>query len=665
MNYLKVRTRENAAPQGKPRVYFTCYPGDFYYFDEICENIFKAYDCAIYYTEDMEAPLPETYRATDLGQMNLFVIPVTLRLLGKPNRAMDSDYDFAVKNSIPVLPLLMEANLGGARLLELYKKRFGAKQYLVPHDGDLTAIGYEYKLKRYLSSVLLDDETIERVRKAFDAYIFLSYRKKDRHYANELMGLIHRNPMCRDVAVWYDEFLTPGESFNENIDKALEKSDLFALLVTPNLVKEENYVHLVEYPKACDDGKKILPAEMVQTDRKELERQYPGIPDCVNARTDTGLDDCIREALKDIALKANENDQVHNYLIGLAYLEGIDVEVNKEYAIEMLTMAAEGGIAEAMVKLFDIYSNSVEKQDYQKALFWSQKIIDEIGNDCGISFLEANERIVKMFSESEDEANSYLEQMKEGWRIPLRAMNNLAVSLERVGEKEKACQLSEKVLELCVKHFGECDKDTLVAMQNTACAYNDMGFIEKAVSLYQKAYESSLLDVEHNHEETCSIIDVLAAIYVLKKQFDKAIELKEQAFDIQCRYHEKNSSQAYNALKELAGLYRQTGNYIKAFELSTQMFEIHNKVFGILPIDRAKAEMLSFVSDMAKMALKNERRKCNVFCCHSRTKREDCIKAQENILAIYEFLEDDKNILKCSKKLEKLKNKTKNVTSVF
>ena len=64
----------------------------------------------------------------------------------------------------------------------------------------------------------------KRVRAAFDAYIFLSYRKKDRKYANELMRLIHSNPECRDIAIWFDEFLTPGESFKENIEKILDRS---------------------------------------------------------------------------------------------------------------------------------------------------------------------------------------------------------------------------------------------------------------------------------------------------------------------------------------------------------------------------------------------------------------------------------------------------------
>lgn len=209
----------------------------------------------------------------------------------------------------------------------------------------MTVISYEEKLKKYLSSVLFDD-----------ACIFLSYRKKDRHHANEMMRLIHKNPMYRDMAIWYDEFLTPGENFNENIGKALEKSDLITLLVTPNLVNEDNYVQKVEYPEALRSGKSILPAEMVETDRDELNQKYEEIPNPVDAHKETELDQGMREALKKLSLKQNDTDPEHNYLIGLAYLEGIDVETDSERALELIASVAGDELPEAIEKLYDLYS---------------------------------------------------------------------------------------------------------------------------------------------------------------------------------------------------------------------------------------------------------------------------------------------------------------------
>ena len=47
------------------------------------------------------------------------------------------------------------------------------------------------------------------------------------------MKKIHSLDCARDTAVWYDEFLVPGEKYDGAIKAAFEKSSLFALAVTP------------------------------------------------------------------------------------------------------------------------------------------------------------------------------------------------------------------------------------------------------------------------------------------------------------------------------------------------------------------------------------------------------------------------------------------------
>ena len=200
-------------------------------------------------------------------------MPVTTNLLCTANDALDVDFKFAMEHHIPVLPLMQEPGLE-----ELFNKKCGELQFLDKNKIDETAISYEEKLEKYLSSVLIGDELAEKIRAAFNAYVFLSYRKKDRKYAQELMRLIHKNDFCRDITIWYDEFLTPGENFNDSIKDALQKSGLFVLAVTPNLVNETNYIMTTEYPMAREEGKPILPAELVPTDREQLFEKYKDIP---------------------------------------------------------------------------------------------------------------------------------------------------------------------------------------------------------------------------------------------------------------------------------------------------------------------------------------------------------------------------------------------------
>lgn len=196
---LSYRTRGNSSPQGKPRVYFTGHPSDLpAYREDIFADILQTQNCAIYYDEDEVLDGDREDLLRELEQMQLMVIPVTSRFLYQPNRARDIEFPFAMEHHIPVLPLMQEQDLEA-----VFNEKCGDLQMLNKEDPDPTALPYREKLEKFLASVLVGDELAEKVRAAFDAYVFLSYRKKDRRYAQELMRLIHRNDFCRDIAIWY------------------------------------------------------------------------------------------------------------------------------------------------------------------------------------------------------------------------------------------------------------------------------------------------------------------------------------------------------------------------------------------------------------------------------------------------------------------------------
>lgn len=372
MAQLLCRTLGGVSPRGKARVYFACHPQDHKgNFQEITDELLKHCDCAIYYYE--EAPeLDEDYYL-NLSQMQLMVMPVTSRLLYMPCRAMDVEFPYAVEHHIPVLPLMQEQGLETR-----YQEKFGDLQFLDQGNRDATAIPYEEKLKKYLEAVLIGDELAAKVRAAFDAYVFLSYRKKDRKFAQELMRLLHRDSRCRDIAIWYDEFLTPGENFNDAIRAALEKSGLFVMAVTPNLVNETNYIMTTEYPMAKAAGKPILPAGMQPTDPETLRQHYDGIPDTVDPQEEGALTDAVIRALRDLAVRENDSDPQHKFFVGLAYLSGIDVEVDHAYAVKLITSAAESGLTEAVEKLVSMYENGEGvMRDYDIAISWQEKLVDQ------------------------------------------------------------------------------------------------------------------------------------------------------------------------------------------------------------------------------------------------------------------------------------------------
>ena len=365
MGILQVKTRARASAQGKQRVLFASHPDDHEAsFDVISDEILKRHNCAIYY-----AP-KDDISDDEIAQMQLVVLPITKSFLHNACNARLAVLPLATSLHIPVLPILMDTGIS-----EDFNRICGTIQYLDPAEKDPTALPYGEKLTRFLDSVLIGDEMAEKIRAAFDAYIFLSYRKKDRAYAQELMHLIHKNRFCKDIAIWYDEYLVPGENFNESIAEALEKSRLFVLAVTPNLVNEENYVMTTEYPMARAAKKPILPAELVETDASLLKEKYESIPDKVDARDRVSLSQALLESIKRLAITKNDTPE-HTFFIGLAYLGGVDVEVDRKRGRALITRAAEQGVVEAMSKLVEIYRTGLGcRPNHSAVLLWQERKI--------------------------------------------------------------------------------------------------------------------------------------------------------------------------------------------------------------------------------------------------------------------------------------------------
>lgn len=554
MAVLKYRVKNEASLKGKPRVYFTCHPEDFEkHFDKVCNDIFKFQDCVIYYTEDMNAPIADEDRALDIGSNNLVVIPVTFKLLTTPNRAVDEDLVYALKEHIPILPIMMESGID-----ELYAQpdRFGELQYLNPYSSDTTEIAYEDKLERFLSSVLISSDLANRVRAAFDAYIFLSYRKKDRNYANQLMRLIHSHPECRDIAIWYDEFLTPGESFKENISKILNDSKLFALLVTPNLLEEPdgqpNYVMAEEYPTALHSGIDILPAEMEQTDKDKLCEKYKGIPECVNPHNDQALRTRLMESIFKVVRTANDDDPAHNFLIGLAYLEGIDVEVDRERALSLITSSANNGLPEAMEKMYFMYQSGIGTSvNYEIAAIWAERLIEY-----------------------------YHKQLGENHPTTMKWLYNLAFICHESGNYQKALKLGKKVFSLHRKIFGETDIRTLGALSNLAAAYGGVGNYTKMLELNEEVYTLRAEILGKEHEDTITSLCNLAYSYGQVGNHEKELELQQEAYSLRCRILGEEDTRTLQSLNNLASIHGALGNRAKALELNQKAYSLFSKRLG-------------------------------------------------------------------------------------
>ncbi len=601
MAVFKVKTKNKVDIDKKARVYFACHPDDFeQYFKKVCDDIFKTHDCAIYYTEDMTQIIAEDEKEVDLGRNNLFVIPVTFNLLTTSNRAMDEDIPYALKEHIPVLPIMMEPGID-----EFYSKpdKFGELQYLNPYSTDLTEISYEEKLKKYLESVLISDELAKRVRAAFDAYIFLSYRKKDRKYANELMRLIHSIPECRDIAIWFDEFLTPGESFKENIEKILDDCKLFTLLITPRCLEKvvdengeerDNYVISTELPlarkKKEEKGTDIFAVEMEDTDKKKLSAV--NIVDYVNFG-DERFRARLLDAVSRMAITAN-NTPEHNFLIGLAYLEGIDVEINRQFGIDLITSSANAGLIEAIKKLRDIYFYGIGTNvDYLKAVKWAERhseyMVSQYGEEHPDTLVSTNNLAAIYFKIGELKKAVKLEEKNcllrckihgEEHRSTLISLNNLALIYLELGNYKSALELEKKVYGIRCKLFGKKHPDTLTALNDLALIYQEMGMDKEALELAEEVYTQRFNILGEEHLDTLVSLNNLAITCGKVGEHKKELALHEKVYSVRYRVLGEKHPDTLMALNNLAVTYGDVGEHKKALELTEKGYILCCEILG-------------------------------------------------------------------------------------
>ena len=559
MSKFAYRTIGNEHPQGKPRVYFACHPDDLTSFiEEYALKFLRIQTCAIWYETEYAADYDRGELEAQLSEMQLIVMPVTTKLLTMPNRAMDVEFAIAQEKHIPVLPIMLEGKLD-----DVFTKRFGNLQYIDPNDSDPTRRSFDEVLETYIKAVLVGDEMAKRVRAAFDAYIFLSYRKKDRAKAQRLMRLIHKSPLCQDIAIWYDEFLTPGEDFNDLIEAMLKKSDLFAMAVTPNLVSEINYVMTTEYPAARRSGKAILPVEMEETDREKLEESYEAIPDPVDSEDDEALLAALQKALHTVAISENDTDPEHCFLIGLAYLDGIDVEVDFERAVKLIRRAAEAGVPEAMEQLVTMYETGKGvSRDYHEGVAWRRKYVEYLrlryeagqGLDVlkdyvfGLWDLGDSMHALHLLNDAMAVYQKMLDvSVKEradnrSRRWTSISYNKLGDIAEAQGRLEEAKEYHEKSLEISLalveeKETVESRRDLFVSYYKLGAIAEAQGRVEEAKEYYKKCLEINLAlaketgtvlsrrDLSASYERLGIIAEAQGRVEEAKEYYEKCLEI--------------------------------------------------------------------------------------------------------------------------------------------
>ena len=343
-----------------------------------------------------------------ISQSQVTVVLVTPEYLEKNSNEEDhnKEYQYLKSSHIPFLPIITRGVT-----VEEYEKTFGTIQYLDLDQHDDTQISIDKKLENYFKLYIVKDDDYMVAKSAFKNFVFLSYRKKDRAEALKLIDEIHKNEECQDIAIWYDEFLVAGEAFEKKLERKLKKCNALLLCVTPNLVNEDNYVREVEYKYAHEVHKTVLPIKAIDTSLTLLKQAFIDIPDPVEpSEASTALINITK-------VEAKKTTPRKMYALGLAYLFGIEVEINRSIALSYLEKAANKGYIDALRFLANIYLNGTgvlrdfdKGEMYQSLLAKKMKkgvtydIFDEVAGDyfeeyvASVSY-KAHEMDVKVIDE--------------------------------------------------------------------------------------------------------------------------------------------------------------------------------------------------------------------------------------------------------------------------
>ena len=437
-------SRTEKIPHGKPKILFVSHPMEKEkYFDRVASLLLEELNCSVW--QYKEEPDSDRQLYESLSEMDLVVIPVSERLLSKENSAVTKILSIAKQLSIPLLPLMMETGLE-----QSFEKMFGRLHFLSPSQEDIAAIPFQEKLGTWLRELFADEALEREISDAFRGSIFLSYRKKDRIKARQLMRFIHEDPQLLDISIWYDELLSPGEQYDEDIGAALAECDVFAMAVTPNLLEKPNYVHEVEYPEAVSRSKDILAVEMEATLHEAFNAMYPQIEGLVENQDRTGLFQRLRSAAWKGGQGADEISARRQYLIGRAYLDGLGVEKDQHLAVEQIREAARKGEPEAAKEIAILFreGKAVERSLTQYEQWMKQYV----------SMIEA--RYQKTGS-------------KEDHQLLFQAAFELAQEMQREGNLSSASVYVQR-LEKLIKETGTGGLRQMTELSMVQLALGDM-----------------------------------------------------------------------------------------------------------------------------------------------------------------------------------------------
>lgn len=312
------------------------------------------------------------------------------------------EIEVAEDRKIPILPILFDT-----KCISDFNEKFKHKQCIVYKEKGETTHFFE-KLEQYLIKNLEGGMSydINELEALFNEPVFLSYRKKDKRALKDFLCELHYFSYLQPYSFWYDDFLNPGNNYDDEIREVLDKSNIFILFITKNIFEPGNYVLDIEYLYAVNNNKTIIGVTSGRIDKKLIESHFPEIKTIFKAKDI----EKIATHLKEILPTHNINKPHDKFLLGQSYYYGIGVELNKEVAGELFDESyQEGEKVSAKYLANSYFSNDFTSSNILKAIEFQKDYVDFISGK-GIDFKKniAEKRLLtKYYLSSHQLKNAY------------------------------------------------------------------------------------------------------------------------------------------------------------------------------------------------------------------------------------------------------------------
>ncbi|MGI6248789.1 MAG: tetratricopeptide repeat protein [Acutalibacteraceae bacterium] len=395
--------------------------------------------------------------------------------------------------------------------------------------------------------------------------------------SDELLGI-------HNCAVWYDS--TPeDESDDENLLEDLSQMQLFVIPVTTKFLTEECRAYDVGFHFAIEKHIPVLPimlesglddifnrkcGDLHYIDKNNREQSGESYSEKLKKYLDSVIiGDELAEKIRALAIAENDSSAEHNFFIGLDYLNGIDVEVDFERAVELIGGAAESGLCEAIEKLVSMYQNGEGvKRDYFTAVEWQRKLT-EIRKE--------------KFEQSGEEENCF---------ELLESLFNLGDYLEALGKLTEAKQAYTEMSQtaLSLNNHNKSNR----SQRWLSISYDNLGNIEsnltRATDFYLKAFEirkrlaeetetvQARCDLSVSYDNLGNIEEAQGNLSVAKDFYLKALDIREKLAEetetVQARLDLALSYENLSNIEEAQGnLTKATDFYLKELSIFDKLAE--------------------------------------------------------------------------------------------